>query len=93
MLIDKFPSINKSARNVLGMSPLEIAMKQGNIEVYKYLMSQAGHAGSVYRSQSKSCYNPANNLKEYYYKPPKRVETVTLPDGKTVQFVREGDSY
>jgi len=32
-------------------------------------------------------------LKEYYYKPPKRVETVTLPDGKTVQFVREGDSY
>ncbi len=52
------------------MSPLEIAMKQGNIEVYKYLMSQAGHRGSVYRSNSnRQCYNPADHTKAYFYMP------------------------
>jgi len=53
LLVDKFPGIEKESRNVLGQTPLEIAMQNGNVDMYKYLMSLVSKR-SVFANQE--CY-------------------------------------
>jgi ankyrin repeat protein len=71
LVVEKFPYMGLEQRNVLGQTPLEIAMQNGNVEAYKYLMSKVGNSKSVYKSET--CYNVAKDPNVMFYKPPPRV--------------------